>query len=384
MIYLDNHATTACDPAVLAAMMPFFTESYANPSSSHWFGQDAAAAVEQAQKQVASLVGGDAAEVVFTSGATESNNLAILGAAIQHMHIGGRRRQIATTVIEHKSVIGPCERLAQMGWEIIYLPVDETGSVVIDAALELITEETLLVSVQAANSEIGTIQPIGQLVSLAHSKGALLHCDASQAMGKLPFNAVELEVDLLSVSGHKMYGPKGIGALWLRGGAHALPLYPLMAGGGHGSGLRPGTLPVPLIVGFGIACQQASDFLEREPQQIAALRDLFESTLINTFPELRVNGALSNRLPNNSSITFFELEAEALLANLEEVVASTGSACEAGSVEPSRVLIALGLTREAAFSTLRFGFGRFTSHEDVMRATAQIINAYRQLILLMA
>lgn len=384
MIYLDNHATTACDPAVLEAMMPFFTDSYANPSSSHRFGQDAAVAVEQAQEQVASLLGGHPPEVVFTSGATESNNLAILGAALQHEHIGGQRRQIATTIIEHKSVLGPCERLASMGWEIIYLPIDQTGRVVLEAAANLITEQTLLVSVQAANSEIGTLQPIQQLAELAHKKGSLLHCDASQAIGKLTIDVVELGVDLLSISGHKMYGPKGIGALWIRGGTGVLPLYPLMAGGSHGAGLRPGTLPVPLIVGFGVACQQASALLEKEPQSVAELRNVFEATLIGALPELYINGAISNRLPNNSSVTFHGFEADALLANLEEVIASTGSACESGSLEPSRVLIALGLTREAAFSTLRFGFGRFTTHEDVKQAASHIIEACHQLALLLA
>jgi cysteine desulfurase len=384
MIYLDNHATTACDPAVLAAMMPFFTDSYANPSSSHWFGQDAAAAVERAQEQVASLIGGEAAEVVFTSGATESNNLAILGTALQHKHVGGNRRQIATTIIEHKSVIGPCEHLAHMGWEIVYLPVDETGSVILESAVELITEKTLLVSVQAANSEIGTIQPVRQLANYAHSKGALMHCDASQAIGKIPINVNELGVDLLSISAHKMYGPKGIGALWLHGGVQTLPLYPLMAGGRNSSGLRPGTLPVPLIVGFGVACQQACDQLDKEERHLAKLRDSFEKILIATLPGLIINGALDNRLPNNSSITFSGLDAEALLANLDEVVASTGSACEAGSIEPSRVLTALGLTREAAFSTLRFGLGRFTTDKDVMQATSQIIKVHQYLSLLLA
>jgi len=384
MIYLDNHATTACDPRVVAAMIPFFSEGYGNASSPHGFGQAAAAAVDAAQAQVATLLGGEPEEIVFTSGATESNNLALLGAARRHEQWGGTRRRLVTTAIEHKSVLAPLEHLAELGWDLVYLPIDETGRVRLDQARELITEETLLVSVQAANSEIGTIQPIAELAELAHTRGALMHCDASQAIGKIALGVTQLGVDLLSLSGHKMYGPKGIGALWIRGGGLQLPLVPLMYGGGHAGGLRSGTLPVPLIVGLGMASELAEEQLASESQRTAALRDEFEKHLCEELAAIAVNGAVEQRLPNNTSLTFNGLDAEALLANLPEIVASTGAACESGSVEPSRVLLALGLSREQAFSTLRFGLGRFTTAEEMRAAAELLIAAYRQLALLLA
>lgn len=383
MIYLDNHATTACDPRVVAAMMPFFTESYGNASSPHELGQAAAAAVSTAQAQVAAMLKGEQKEVVFTSGATESNNLALLGAARRHEQREGNRRRLVTTAIEHKSVLAPLEYLAELGWDLVYLPIDETGRVKLDQARKLITEDTLLISVQAANSEIGTIQPIAELAELAHARGALMHCDASQAVGKIAIDVSQLGVDLLSLSGHKMYGPKGIGALWIRGGALQLPLVPLMYGGGHASGLRSGTLPVPLIVGLGVASELAAEQLAAESQRTTALRDEFEKCLCEELEAITVNGAVEQRLPNNTSLTFTGLDAEALLANLPEVVASTGAACESGSVEPSRVLLALGLSREQAFSTVRFGLGRFTTAEEMRAAASLLIAAYRQLALLL-
>jgi cysteine desulfurase len=384
MIYLDNHATTACDSRVVAAMIPFFSETYGNASSPHEFGQVAATAVSNAQAQVANLVSGEPDEVVFTSGATESNNLALLGVARQHEQRGGARRRLVTTAIEHKSVIAPLEYLAGLGWDLVYLPVDKTGQVDLHQALELITEETLLVSVQVANSEVGTIQPIPELAEIAHARGALIHCDASQAAGKIILNVAHLGVDLLSLSGHKMYGPKGVGVLWVRGGSRQLPLVPLMYGGGHAGGLRSGTLPVPLIVGLGLASELAAEQLLAEGQRTAVLRDEFEQQLREGLGSITINGAVQNRLPNNTSITFAGLDAEALLANLPELVASTGSACESGSVEPSRVLLALGLTQEQAFGTIRFGLGRFTTTQEIRQATTQIITACRQLALLLA
>jgi cysteine desulfurase len=365
-------------------MMPFFSETYGNASSPHEFGQVAATAVSNAQIQVATLIGSEPDEIVFTSGATESNNLALLGVARQHEQRGGARRRLVTTAIEHKSVIAPLEYLAGIGWDLVYLPIDETGRVDLRRARELITEETLLVSVQAANSEVGTIQPIAELAELAHARGSLMHCDASQAAGKIILNVVQLKVDLLSLSGHKMYGPKGIGVLWVRGGSRQLPLVPLMYGGGHAGGLRSGTLPVPLIVGLGLASKLATEQLQVESQRTAALRDEFEQQLREELGSVIVNGAVQNRLPNNTSLTFTGLDAEALLANLPELVASTGSACESGSVEPSRVLLALGLTHEQAFGTIRFGLGRFTTAWEVKEATTQIITACRQLALLLA
>jgi cysteine desulfurase len=384
MIYLDNQASTTCDPRVVAAMTPFFSDSYGNASSPHDFGQAAAMAVSQAQIEVAKLLGGQPEEVVFTSGATESNNLAILGAARQHQKIGGTRRRLISTAIEHKSVLAPLEHLSYEGWEVVYLPVDERGRVDLAKAKELITVQTLLVSVQAANSEIGTLQPLSELAALAHSQGALLHCDASQAVGKVAMNVVELDLDLLSLSGHKMYGPKGVGALWIKGGSRKLPLMPLMYGGGHAGGLRPGTLPVPLLVGLGKASYLATEMLAQDNQYTAALRDEFERKLVAEIPGILINGALSERLSTNSSVSFVGLDAEAILANLPEIMASTGSACESGSIEPSRVLLAIGLTREQAFGTIRFGFGRFTTWAEMIEAADSLVAVYHQLSLLLA
>ncbi|AKD56961.1 cysteine desulfurase family protein [Spirosoma radiotolerans] len=383
MIYLDNHATTACDPLVVDAMMPFFSGSYGNSSSPHEFGQAAAAAVSQAKEQVAALLGADPGEIVFTSGATESNNIALLGATQQHKNLGGTRRRLVTTATEHKSIVAPLQYLAQQGWELVYLPVDRTGRVDLIEAKRLITLDTLLVSVQAANSEIGTIQPVAALADLAHANGALFHCDACQAVGKINLQVDSWRFDLLSLSAHKLYGPKGVGAVWIRGGEKQLPLVPLMYGGAIGS-LRPGTLPVPLLIGFGKACEVASHLLAQESQRIGALRDSFEHNLLTALPEVTVNGALTERLPNNSSLTFGGLEAEVLLANLPDIVASTGSACESGSIEPSRVLLTIGLTREQAFSTIRFGLGRFTTEAEIRAATAQLIATYREVSMWLA
>lgn len=384
MIYLDNHATTVCDPQVVDAMMPYFSGSYGNPSSPHEFGQEAAVAVDQAKRQIAAMLSANPEEIVFTSGATESNNLALLGAARQHRNIGGTRRRLVTTPIEHKSVLSPLHYLKQRGWEIVYLPVDATGRVDLIKAQTLITEDTLLVSVQAASSEIGTIQPVAALADLAHDKGALFHCDASQAIGKIALQVDEWRVDLLSFSGHKLYGPKGVGALWIKGGEKRLPLASLMYGGGAAGGLRPGTLPVPLLVGLGEACVLATEQLTEESQRIVSLRDSFELNILTALPLVTVNGALADRLPNNSSLTFGGLEAEALLANLPDVAASTGSACESGNIEPSRVLLGIGLTREQAFSTIRFGLGRFTTDTEIHTVGAQLIAAYRELSILLA
>ncbi|MGI4886465.1 MAG: cysteine desulfurase family protein [Janthinobacterium lividum] len=384
MIYLDNQATTACDPRVVDAMMPFFSDSYGNASSPHSFGQIAAEAVSWSQEQVAKLIGSQPKEVVFTSGATESNNLAILGAARQHQEIGGKRRRLVTNAIEHKSVLAPLEYLAREGWELVYLPLDGEGLIDLAQAQTLITDQTLLVSVQVGNSEIGTIQPITELAALAHAQGALLHCDASQAAGKVALDVVELGMDLLSLSGHKMYGPKGVGALWIKGGSRQLPLAPLMQGGGHSGGLRPGTQPVPLLVGLGRASELAAEVQDAESRSTANLREEFEQRLLAELPEITINGSKNSRLPNNSSVTFSGLEAEAILANLPELMASTGSACESGSIEPSRVLLAIGLTREQAFSTIRFGLGRFTTCAEVLKAADSLILVCRQLALLLA
>ncbi|WBO86859.1 cysteine desulfurase family protein [Hymenobacter yonginensis] len=375
MIYLDNHATTACDPRVVEAMLPYWLTAYGNPASPHELGRQAARAMEHSRQQVAGLLGAQAAEIVFTSGATEANNLALLGAARQHERAGGHRRRLVTTAIEHKSVLEPCEWLAAQGWEVVVLPVDAQGTVQWAAAEELITDETLLVSVQAANSEIGTLQDVARLAALAHAHGALLHCDAAQAVGKVVVDVQAWEVDLLSLSAHKLYGPKGVGALYVRGGSQQEPLVPLMRGGSQEFGLRPGTVPVPLVVGLGWAAQLCAEELLTESQRLAGLRDQLEQELLRSLPQVQVNGNTDRRLPHNSSLTFVGVEAEALMANLSELMLSTGAACEAGSPEPSRVLSAIGLSYEDAFCTVRLGLGRFTTEEQVREATESIREA---------
>ncbi|WP_222841388.1 cysteine desulfurase family protein [Hymenobacter sp. BT188] len=383
MIYLDNHATTACDPRVVQAMLPFFTAHYGNAASPHGFGFQAAAAVAQAREEVASLLGAQAEEIIFTSGATEANNLAILGIAQKHQRLGGRRRRIVTTAIEHKSVTEPCQYLAELGWDIIYVPVNQKGIVDEQEATKLITDDTLLVSIQAANSEIGTIQAVQRLAAIAHERGALLHCDAAQAIGKISVSVTDWEVDLLSLSGHKLYGPKGVGALFLRGGAKQLPLVPLMRGGTQEYALRPGTTPVPLLIGLGMACHLAEAELSEDRDRIIQLRDDLEGRILHALPFVRRNGCEQNRLPNNSSLTFSGIEADALLANLPNLAISTGSACEAGSLDPSRVLINIGLSSSDAFCTLRFGLGRFTTADEVEHAAHQIVTACTKLALLL-
>lgn len=375
MIYLDNHATTACDPRVVEAMLPYWLTAYGNPASPHELGRQAAQAVEESRQQVAALLSAQASDIVFTSGATEANNLAIMGVSLQHERAGGQRRRIVTSAIEHKSVLEPCEYLAAQGWDVVVLPVDRHGEIQWDAAENLITEDTLLVSIQAANSEIGTLQDMPRLACLAHARGALVHCDAVQAAGKVVVDVQAWQVDLLSLSAHKFYGPKGVGALYVRGGSQHEPLAPLMRGGSQEFGLRPGTVPVPLVVGIGCAAQLAVDELSAEGLRLAGLRDQLEQELSLAMPQMQVNGNVARRLPNNSSLTFSGVEAEALMANLPDIMLSTGSACESGSPEPSRVLSAIGLSYEDAFCTVRLGLGRFTTTQDVAQATASIRDA---------
>jgi len=381
MIYLDYNATSPCDPQVIQAMLPYFGEIYANPSSSvHQGGKIAASAVEQAREQVADLIGALPKEIVFTGGATESNNLAITGLAHGS---DGKRKRIVTSSVEHKSVLVPCTELKKQGFEVIILPVDREGRVDLDAAEKAITRETLLVSVQAANNEIGTIQPVSELAKMARKRGALIHCDAAQGAGKIPVDVEALDVDLLSISAHKLYGPKGIGALYIKEGPYTLPVKPIVLGGGQEHNLRSGTLNVPGIVGFGKACSVCSKILTEEAQRIGILRDRLEANLMEAIKETKRNGSLNNRLPGTSSITFPGIDAEALIANTPELALSTGSACSSGAPEPSHVLLAIGLGRQEAYNTVRIGLGRFTTEEEISRASAVIIQAIARLKSLM-
>ena len=377
MIYLDYHATTPCDERVIEAMTPYLQEVFGNPASSmHQAGRQAAQAVVAARKEVGNLIGAQSGEIVITAGATESNNLALLGLARGSSR---HRNRIVTTNIEHKSVLSPCSQLQKHGFEVIILPVDQKGQLDLEMVERAITEDTLVVSVQAANNEIGTIQRIAEIATLAHKRGAFMHCDAAQAVGKIPVDVEEWDVDLLSISAHKLYGPKGVGALYVRGGVYALPLEPLMFGGGQEHELRPGTLNVPGIVGFGEACRLCLELHLEEAGRILALRDQLEATLLENVNGIRRNGDIDNRLPGNCSLTFPGIDAEALIANVPDLALSMGSACTSGALEPSHVLIAIGLSREDAYSTIRIGLGRFTTSEEIDRAAGAITQAYERL-----
>lgn len=378
VIYLDHHSSTPVDPRVLQAMMPFWTENAANPSNPyHPLGRRAADAVESAREQVASLIGARRTEIVFTSGATESNNIAILGTALAHI---GHRRRIVTCAVEHKSVLEPCRWLAERDFEVVILPVDPLGHVHLSELERAVNEDTLLVSIQLANNEIGTIQRMETISRIVHERGALMHCDGAQAVGKIPVNVQVMDIDMLSFSAHKLYGPKGVGALYVRGGFKRARLQPLVFGGGHEWTVRPGTLNVPAIVGFGEACRICAEEMGDEGQRTGRLRDRLEELLINEIPLLDRNGDPSNRLPNNSSITFPDIEADALLLNLPDVALSTGSACTSRALEPSHVLQAIGLSRERSYQTVRIGIGRFNTEQQVERAAFRIIEV-RNLIL---
>ncbi|MFN3983336.1 MAG: cysteine desulfurase family protein [Caldilinea sp.] len=378
IIYLDYNATTPCDPRVLAKMRPYFDELFANPANGyHRWGRLAARAVEDAREQIGALINAAPKEIVFTAGATESNNLAILGLARRARN--RERRRIVTTAVEHKAVLLPCKRLVEEGFDLIILPVDEHGCVRLDAAQAAINDETLLVSVQAANNEIGTIQPVAEIAEIAHAHGALVHCDAAQALGKIPVDVDRLGVDLLSASAHKLYGPKGIGCLYVRGGTRSIALEPLLYGGGQEHGLRSGTTNVPGAVGFGEACAIAQTELSQEMARLQSLRDAIELALQAKIPTLHINGRGTARLPNTSSLTFPGIDADALLLNLPDLMLGTGSACTSGAVEPSHVLTAIGLNRDLASATVRLSLGRFVAPTDVQRIVSEIVTTITQL-----
>ena len=367
-VYLDNQATTPCDPRVVEAMLPWFTERFGNPhSAEHGMGQEAAAAVEAARREVAALIGADAREVVLTSGATESNNIAIKGAARHAASMGAGmgigRRRVITVATEHKCVLECVADLALEGFEPVVLPVGPDGLLDMGLLGEALATPTLLVSVMAVNNETGVIQDIAAAAARAHAAGALFHTDAAQGVGKVPLDVGAMGIDLLSLSGHKVYGPKGVGALYVRRRPR-VRLAPLFSGGGQERGLRSGTLPTPSIVGLGEACRLAGLEMEADGARIAGLRDRLLAELRRRVPGLRVNGAWEQRVAGNLNLTF-PAPALEMLAAVPELCASTGSACSSAAVEPSYVLRALGLDDDAAARTLRLGLGRFTSAADV-------------------
>ena len=376
-IYLDFHATTPVDPRVLEAMLPYFTEHFGNAASrTHAYGWKADAAVETARRQVAALLGASAKEVVFTSGATESNNLAIKGAA---RALKSRGNHIVTVVTEHKAVLDSCKRLEHEGFEITRLGVGSDGRVDLDQLRDAVTERTVLVSVMAANNEIGVLQPIAEIGAIAHERGALMHSDAVQAVGKVPFNVAELPVDLASITAHKFYGPKSAGALYVRRGDARLELDPLIDGGGHERGLRSGTLNVTGIVGLGKACEIAKAEMTSDRDRIGALRDRLLDRLRAAVPGLYVNGSLEHRLTNNLNVSFQGISGESLLVGIDDICVSAGSACSSGSEEPPYVLVALGLDPDLARASLRFGLGRTTTEAEIDYTSDKVASVVRQL-----
>jgi cysteine desulfurase len=361
-IYMDYHATTPLDPRVLEAMMPYLTEHFGNAASrSHAFGWAAEAAVEKARDQVAKLIGGTGKEIVWTSGATESINLAIKGIADFYKEKGNH---IVTCKTEHKAVLDTCKRLERQGYEVTYLDPDTTGRVSPEQVREAIGDKTILVSLMLANNEIGTIHPIKEIGAITREKGVFFHVDAVQGAGRIPFDVNESNVDLCSISGHKIYGPKGVGALWVRRRPR-VRLTAIIDGGGHERGMRSGTLNVPGIVGFGAAAEIALAERDAESARMKALRDRLESKLFAQLDLLYLNGHKEHRLPNNLNISFAFVEGEGMMMALKDVAVSSGSACTSASLEPSHVLRACGVEEELAHTSIRFGLGRYTTEEEV-------------------
>jgi cysteine desulfurase len=363
-VYMDYHATTPMDPRVLEAMVPYFLTKFGNAASrTHRFGWEAEAAVEDSRETIAALIGASSGkEIVFTSGATESNNLAIKGIAEYYK---SRGNHIVTTTIEHKAVLDSCKRLETEGFDVTYVKADPNGIVSVDAIREALTDRTILVSVMLANNEVGTIQPIKEIGQVTRERGILLHTDAVQGVGKTPFNVEEMNVDLASVTAHKMYGPKGVGALYVRRQKPRVRLTAQMDGGGHERGNRSGTLNVPGIVGFAKAAEIMMKEGAEENRRIAALRDRLYAKLTRELDQVILNGDRERRLPGNLNVSFAFVEGEALMMAIKDVAVSSGSACTSASLEPSYVLHSMGLDEDLAHSSIRFGIGRFNTEEEV-------------------
>ena len=363
-IFMDNQSTTRVDPRVVEAMLPYFTEQYGNSASrNHVFGWTAEAAVDHAREQVAALIGGDAKEIVWTSGATESNNLAIKGAAGFYKKQGNH---IITVETEHKCVLDTCKRLQREGFEVTYLRPQKDGVVTPEMVTGAMTDKTILVSVMVANNEIGVVQDVNAIGAAIKAKNprTLFHIDAAQGAGKIPFDVEQARADLVSVTAHKIYGPKGIGALWVRRKPR-IRIDPMIDGGGHERGMRSGTLPVPMIVGFGKAAELSKDEMAAEAIRLTALRDRLYRGITSKLQEVYVNGTMDSRLPGNLNISFAFVEGESLLMALKDVAVSSGSACTSASLEPSYVLRALGAGDDLAHSSIRFGIGRFNTESEI-------------------
>ena len=376
-IYLDNQATTAIDPGVFQAMEPWFKDKFGNAASrNHAYGWEAEEAVEIAREAVAAIINALPKEIIFTSGATEANNLALQGAARFYQEQG---QHIITIKTEHKAVLDVCGYLEKEGFEITCLPVGKDGILDVNKLADAIRPDTILVSVMHANNEIGVIQPIKEIGALCKSKEIIFHVDAAQSVGKIPVDVIEMNIDLLSISAHKFYGPKGVGALFIRRKNPRIQLKPIMFGGGHERGIRSGTLPVPNIVGLGKACEIATEVMINESRKIAALRDALLKGIRDENPNARVNGSMERRLAGNLNMRFPGINNEAVIAAVPEIAISSGAACTTSTMEPSHVLLALGLSKNEAYSSLRFGIGRFNTKEDIDIASESINRCMKKL-----
>jgi cysteine desulfurase len=362
-IYMDNHATTPMDPRVLEAMLPYFMEKFGNAASrNHPFGWVAEEAVENAREQIAKLVGATTKEIIFTSGATESDNLAIKGVAEMYREKGNH---IITAVTEHKAVLDTCKRLEKYGYRVTYLPVQKDGLVDREDLKRAIDDKTILVTIMAANNEIGVLQPWAEIGKICRDKGVLFHTDATQAVGKVPIDVNKQNVDLMSISAHKMYGPKGVGALYVRRKNPRVQISAIIDGGGHERGMRSGTLNVPGIVGLGKACELCREEMQQESARLSGLRDRLKDRILGRLDEVYINGSMEHRLPANLNISFAYVEGESLLMGINDVAVSSGSACTSATLEPSYVLKALGTGDDLAHSSIRFGIGRFNTAAEV-------------------
>ena len=376
-IYMDNHATTPVDPRVFEAMRPYFVEVFGNAASrNHSFGWQAEEGVEKARKQVADLIGANSKEIVFTSGATESNNLAIKGVAQMYAEKGNH---IITAATEHKATLDTCKHLEKEGCKVTYLAVRQNGLLDLDQLRAAITDKTILVSVMYANNEIGVVQPVAEIGKIAKERGVLFHSDGVQAAGKVPVDVTRDNIDLLSISGHKLYGPKGVGALYVRRRNPRVQLTAQIDGGGHERGMRSGTLNVPGIVGLGSACAFAKAELPQESKRMEYLRDKLKDRLLAALDEVYINGTMEQRLPNNLNISFAFVEGESLLMGINDIAVSSGSACTSATLEPSYVLKALGAGDDLAHSSIRFGLGRFNTEEEVDYVAAKVIDVVKKL-----
>src|SRR5579859_4396758 len=376
-VYFDNHATTPVDPRVVEAMVPYFTEKFGNAASrNHEFGWKAEEAVENARGQIAKLINATPKEIVFTSGATESTNLAIKGVAEMYREKGNH---IITQVTEHKATLDTCKRLEKYGYRVTYMPVQKDGLIDLEDLKRAMDDKTILVTIMFANNEIGVLQPVAEIGELCHERGVIFHTDATQAIGKVPVDVIKQNIDLASISGHKIYGPKGVGALYVRRKNPRVQISAIIDGGGHERGMRSGTLNVPGIVGLGKACAIAQEEMPQESCKLAGLRNRLRDRIMGKLDEVYINGSMDHRLPGNLNISFAYVEGESLLMGINDIAVSSGSACTSATLEPSYVLKALGAGDDLAHSSIRFGIGRFNTEAEVDYVAAKVTETVKKL-----